>query len=52
MMVVFEDTASPLSELDIQRVERRLGMRLPQDLKEHYLLHNAENRMESKKSIR
>jgi cell wall assembly regulator SMI1 len=40
-MVVFEDTASPLSELDIMRVERRLGVRLPQDLKEHYLMHNG-----------
>jgi len=40
-MVVFEDTASPLSELDIKRVENRLGIRLPQDLKEHYLLHNG-----------
>lgn len=40
-MVVFEDTASPLSELDIMCVERRLGVRLPQDLKEHYLLHNG-----------
>jgi cell wall assembly regulator SMI1 len=40
-MVVFEGTASPLSELDIIRVERRLGVHLPQDLKEHYLLHNG-----------
>ena len=40
-MVVFEDTAPPLSELDIERVERRLGVRLPQDLREHYLLHNG-----------
>ena len=40
-MVVFEETASPLSEVDIKRVERRLGIRLPQDLKEHYLLHNG-----------
>ena len=40
-MVVFEETASPLSELDIRRVERRLGVNLPQDLKEHYLLHNG-----------
>jgi cell wall assembly regulator SMI1 len=40
-MVVFEETASPLSELDIERVEHRLGVRLPQDLKEHYLLHNG-----------
>lgn len=40
-MVVFERTAPPLSELDIERVERRLGVRLPQDLKEHYLLHNG-----------
>jgi cell wall assembly regulator SMI1 len=40
-MVVFEETASPLSELDIIRVERRLGVRLPQDIKEHYLLHNG-----------
>jgi len=40
-MVVFERTASPLSELDIKRVEDRLGVRLPQDLKEHYLLHNG-----------
>jgi cell wall assembly regulator SMI1 len=39
-MVVFEETSSPLSELEIKRVERRLGIRLPQDLKEHYLLHN------------
>lgn len=40
-MVVFEETAPPLSELDIERVERRLGVRLPQDLREHYLLHNG-----------
>lgn len=40
-MVVFEETASPLSELDIKRVENRLGIRLPQDLKEHYLLYNG-----------
>lgn len=40
-MVVFEQTAPPLSELDIMRVENRLGIRLPQDLKEHYLLHNG-----------
>jgi hypothetical protein len=40
-MVVFERTASPLSELDIKRVENRLGIRLPQDLKKHYLLHNG-----------
>ena len=40
-MVVFEQTARPLSELDIERVERRLGVRLPQDLTEHYLLHNG-----------
>src|SRR5260221_405851 len=41
MMVFFERTAPPLSELDIERVERGLGVRLPQDLKEHYLLHNG-----------
>ena len=40
-MVVFEKTASPLSELDIKRVERRLGICLPRDLREHYLLHNG-----------
>lgn len=40
-MVVFERTASPLSELDIKRVENHLGIRLPRDLKEHYLLHNG-----------
>lgn len=40
-MVVFEKTASPLSELDIKRIENRLRIRLPQDLKEHYLLHNG-----------
>ena len=40
-MVVFEGTASPLSEVDIKRVERRLRINLPQDLKEHYLLHNG-----------
>jgi cell wall assembly regulator SMI1 len=40
-MVVFEGTAPPLSELDIERVEHRLGVRLPQDLREHYLLHNG-----------
>src|SRR5215813_582411 len=40
-MVVFERTASALSEVDIKRVERRLGIRLPQDLREHYLLHNG-----------
>jgi cell wall assembly regulator SMI1 len=40
-MVVFERTAPPLSELDIEHVERRLGVRLPQDLREHYLLHNG-----------
>jgi cell wall assembly regulator SMI1 len=41
VMVVFERTGSPLSEVDIRRVECRLGIRLPQDLKEHYLLHNG-----------
>lgn len=40
-MVVFEKTAPPLSELDIMRVERRLGVHLPQDIREHYLLHNG-----------
>ena len=40
-MVIFEKTASPLSEVDIKRVERRLGIHLPKDLKEHYLLHNG-----------
>lgn len=40
-MVAFERTASPLSELDIKRVEHRLGIHLPQDLKGHYLLHNG-----------
>jgi cell wall assembly regulator SMI1 len=40
-MVVFERTAPPLSELDIKRVEKRLGVRLPQDLREHYELHNG-----------
>ena len=40
-MVVFERTAPPLSGLDIKRVEHLLGIRLPQDLKEHYLRHNG-----------
>jgi cell wall assembly regulator SMI1 len=40
-MVVFEGTASPLSELDIRRVECRLGIQLPEDLKIHYLRHNG-----------
>uniref|UniRef100_UPI0013DA4632 SMI1/KNR4 family protein n=1 Tax=Serratia marcescens TaxID=615 RepID=UPI0013DA4632 len=40
-MVVFEGTAPALSELDIRRVERKLGIRLPQDLKEHYLRFNG-----------
>jgi cell wall assembly regulator SMI1 len=40
-MIVFERTASPLSMADIMRVERRLGVHLPEDLKEHYLLHNG-----------
>ena len=40
-MVDFEWTGSPLSELDIRRVERRLGIQLPQDLKEHYLQNNG-----------
>lgn len=40
-MVVFERTASPLSAADIIRVERRLGVHLPRDIKEHYLLHNG-----------
>ena len=40
-MVAFEETAPPLSELDIKRVESHLGIRLPQDLEEHYLLHNG-----------
>jgi hypothetical protein len=40
-LVVFERTAPPLSELDIKRVEHLLGIRLPQDLKEHYLRHNG-----------
>jgi hypothetical protein len=37
LVVVFERTHSPLSVMDIRRVERRLGVPLPQDLKEHYL---------------
>jgi cell wall assembly regulator SMI1 len=41
VMVVFERTAQPLSEVDIRRVERRLGVHLPHDLKEHYLVHNG-----------
>jgi cell wall assembly regulator SMI1 len=41
VMVVFEETAPPLSELDIARVEHRLGIHLPQDLKAHYLVHNG-----------
>lgn len=41
VMVVFERTKSPLSELDIMRVENRLGIRLPHDLREHYLRHNG-----------
>ncbi len=40
-MVVFEGTASPLSDVDIKRVERCLRIHLPQDLKEHYLMHNG-----------
>jgi hypothetical protein len=40
-MVVFERTDSPLSEADIKRVERRLGIHLPKDLKQHYLRHNG-----------
>lgn len=40
-MVAFEGAAPPLSELDIKRVESHLGVHLPQDLKEHYLLHNG-----------
>lgn len=40
-MVVFERTKPPLSELDIKRVESRLGIRLPQDFKEHYLRYNG-----------
>lgn len=40
-MVVFERTASPLSVADIARVEHRLGVRLPPDLKQHYLLYNG-----------
>ena len=40
-MVVFERTAPPLSELDIARIERRLGIHLPEDIKQHYLLHNG-----------
>jgi cell wall assembly regulator SMI1 len=40
-MVVFERTSPPLSELDIARVERRLGVHLPHDLKQHYLMHNG-----------
>jgi hypothetical protein len=40
-MVVFERTSPPLSELDIARVEHRLGVHLPHDLKQHYLLHNG-----------
>src|SRR6266702_8615003 len=40
-MVVFENTALPLSDLAIKRVESRLGVHLPEDLKEHYLRHNG-----------
>ena len=31
----------PLSELDIRRVEQKLRVRLPQDIKEHYLRYNG-----------
>ena len=40
-MVVLERPSPPLSELDIARVERRLRVHLPHDLKQHYLLHNG-----------
>jgi cell wall assembly regulator SMI1 len=41
VLAIFENTHPPLSEVDIKRVERRMGIHLPEDLKEHYLLHNG-----------
>lgn len=52
-MVVFEKSAPPLSELEIKRIERRLGVHLPQDLKEHYLRHNGGRpRLDSSSKMR
>jgi cell wall assembly regulator SMI1 len=40
-MVKFENTHRPLSERDLNDVERRIGARLPTDIRKHYLLYNG-----------
>jgi cell wall assembly regulator SMI1 len=40
-MVTFEQVSKALSDLDIKRVENRIGVTLPQSLKAHYLKHNG-----------
>jgi cell wall assembly regulator SMI1 len=40
-MVTFEDTHHPLTERDLNDVERLIGIKLPRDLRNHYILHNG-----------
>lgn len=40
-MVKFEDTERPLSEGDLNDVERSIGLKLPIDLRKHYISHNG-----------
>lgn len=40
-MVAFSRTRPPLTQADLASVERRLGVILPADLKDHYLRHNG-----------
>lgn len=40
-MATFVKTAPALSSADIEATERRLNLRLPEDLKAHYLRHNG-----------
>jgi hypothetical protein len=40
-MVTFSKTRQPPTQADLASVERRLGVILPADLKDHYLGHNG-----------
>jgi cell wall assembly regulator SMI1 len=40
-MVKFEETERPLTEKDLDDVEKYIGTKLPIDLRNHYLAHNG-----------
>jgi hypothetical protein len=40
-VVTFHQTRQQLSPSDIQQVEQKIGISLPDDLQEHFLLHNG-----------